>query len=56
VKSASQLTYLINQYRIQPSYTAQIREAVKGKSGDDADEARDFLEFTRQWVNFELHV
>ena len=53
VKSASQLTYLINQYRIQPSYTAQIREAVKGKSGDDADEALEtFLEFTRQWVNF----
>lgn len=53
VKSAAQLTYLINQYRINPSYMTQIREAVKGKSGDEADEALEtFLEFTRQWVNF----
>jgi hypothetical protein len=51
--TAAQLTYLINQYRSQPSYTAQLREAVKGKAGDEADEALEtFLEFARQWVNF----
>lgn len=53
VNSAAQLTYRINQYRSQPSYTAQLSEAVKGKSGDEADEALEtFLEFARQWVNF----
>lgn len=53
VKTAVQLTYQINQYRSQPSYTAQLREAVKGKSGDEADEALEtFLEFARQWLNF----
>lgn len=53
VNTASQLTYRINQYRSQPSYTAQLREAVKGKSGDEADESLEtFLEFARQWVNF----
>ncbi|MBG6074086.1 MULTISPECIES: DEAD/DEAH box helicase [unclassified Polaromonas] len=53
VNTAAQLTYRINQYRSQPSYTAQLREAIKGKSGDEADEALEtFLEFARQWVNF----
>ena len=53
VNTAAQLTYRINQYRSQPSYTAQLSEAVKGKSGDEADEALEtFLEFARQWVNF----
>ena len=53
VNTAAQLTYRINQYRSQPSYTAQLREAVKGKSGEEADEALEtFLEFARQWVNF----
>lgn len=53
VASASQLTYRINQYRIDPDYSSQLRTAVKGKSSDDADEALEiFLEFTRQWVNF----
>ena len=53
VNTAAQLTYRINQYRSQPSYSAQLREAVKGKSGDEADEALEtFLEFARQWVNF----
>jgi len=53
VTSAAQLTYRINQYRMQPNYMAQLRAAVKGKSGDEADEALEtFLEFTRQWLNF----
>lgn len=53
VNTAAQLTYRINQYRSQPSYATQLREAVKGKSGDEADEALEtFLEFARQWVNF----
>lgn len=53
VNTAAQLTYRINQYRSQPSYTAQLRESVKGKSGDEADEALEtFLEFARQWLSF----
>lgn len=53
VATASQLTYKINQYRIEPDYSSQLRAAVEGKSSEDADEALEtYLEFTRQWVNF----
>lgn len=53
VNTAAQLTFRINQYRSQPSYMAQLLEAVKDKSGDEADEALEtFLEFVRQWVSF----
>ena len=53
VVTAKQLTFRVNQYRMQPSFAAQLREALRGKSGDDADEALEgFLEFARQWVGF----
>lgn len=53
VNTAAQLTYKINQYRSQPSYTNQLRDVLKGKSGDEADDALEtFLEFARQWVSF----
>lgn len=53
VVSAKQLTFRVNQYRMQPSFAAQLREALKNKSGDKADEALEgFLEFARQWVGF----
>lgn len=53
VFSASQLTYRVNQYRMQPSFAAQLRAALKGKSEEDADDALEgFLEFARQWVGF----
>jgi hypothetical protein len=51
--SAKQLTYRINRYRSQPQYGSQLAEAVRGKTGDEADEAlEEFLEFVRQWVSF----
>ncbi len=53
VVSAKQLTFRVNQYRMQPSFAAQLRVVLNGKSGDDADEALEgFLEFARQWVGF----
>lgn len=53
VVTAKQLTFRVNQYRMQPSFAVQLREALRGKSGDDADEALEgFLEFARQWVGF----
>jgi hypothetical protein len=53
VASASQLTFLVNRYRTTPNYNAQIALAMKGKSGDEADEAMEtFLEFARQWMSF----
>lgn len=53
VVTAKQLTFRVNQYRIQPSFAAQLRVTLRGKSGDDADEALEgFLDFARQWVGF----
>lgn len=53
VVTAKQLTFKVNQYRMQPSFAAQLREALRGRSGDDADEALEsFLEFARQWLGF----
>lgn len=53
VRSASQLTFLVNRYRKNPDYAAQMNGAIAGKTGDDADEALEsFLEFARQWLSF----
>ncbi len=53
VVTAKQLTFKVNQYRIQPSFAAQLREALREKSEDGADEAlENFLEFARQWIVF----
>ena len=53
VFSAKQLTFKVHQYRMQPSFTTQLRNALKGKAGDAADEALEgFLEFSRQWMGF----
>lgn len=51
--SAKHLTYRVNQYRMQQSFSRQLKDAVNDKSGDEADEALEsFLEFVRQWVSF----
>lgn len=53
VRSASQLTLLVNRYRKNPDYSTQLSTAIAGKIGDDADEALEsFLEFARQWLSF----
>lgn len=53
VVTAKQLTFKVNQYRMQPSFAAQLREALREKSGEDADEALEsFLEFARQWIGY----
>lgn len=53
VVNAKQLTFRVNRYRMQPSFSAQLREALNGKSGDESDEALEgFLEFARQWLGF----
>ncbi|MCX7507649.1 DEAD/DEAH box helicase [Delftia tsuruhatensis] len=53
VRSASQLTLLVNRYRKNPDYAAQLSAAIAGKMGDEADEALEsFLEFARQWLSF----
>jgi hypothetical protein len=53
VTTAKQLTFRINQYRSRPSYTEQLQETLRGKTGEEADEALEgFLEFVRQWVSF----
>lgn len=53
VRSASQLTLLVNRYRKNPDYAAQLSAAIAGKTGDEADEALEsFLEFARQWLSF----
>ena len=53
VRSASQLTLLVNRYRKNPDYSAQLKSAIDGKTGDEADEALEsFLEFARQWLSF----
>jgi hypothetical protein len=53
VRSASQLTLLVNRYRRNPDYAAQLSASIAEKAGDDADEALEsFLEFARQWLSF----
>ena len=53
VTSASQLTFLVNRYRSAPNYNTQINLAMRGKTGDEADEAMEtFLEFARHWMSF----
>lgn len=53
VRSSSQLTLLVNRYRKNPDYAAQLSVAIAGKTGDEADEALEsFLEFARQWLSF----
>lgn len=53
VRSASQLTFLVNKYRANPDYAAQLKISIDGKVGNDADEALEaFLEFARQWLGF----
>ena len=53
VFSASQLTLLVNRYRKNPDYAAQLSAAIAGKTGDEADDALEsFLEFVRQWLSF----
>lgn len=53
VRSASQLTLLVNRYRKNPDYAAQLSAAIAGKIGDEADDALEsFLEFARQWLSF----
>ena len=49
----NKLTFRINQYRMQASFSRQVKAAVSGNAGDDADESLEsFLEFARQWVSF----
>lgn len=53
VRSSSQLTFLVNGYRKNPSYAAQLSASIAGKIGEEADEALEFfLEFARQWLTF----
>lgn len=53
VRSSSQLTFLVNRYRTNPNYAAQLSGAIDGKTGEEADEALEsFLEFARQWLTF----
>lgn len=53
VFSSSQLTFLVNRYRTNPDYAAQLSAAITGKTGEEADEALEsFLEFARQWLTF----
>ncbi len=53
VRSSSQLTLLVNRYRKNPDYAAQLSAAIAGKVGEEADEALEsFLEFARQWLTF----
>ena len=53
VASASQLTYKLSNYARNPRFKSQIALAVRGKTGEDADEAmEDLLDFARQWVSF----
>jgi len=53
VRSASQLTLLVNRYRKNPDYAEQLSAAIAGKTGDEADDALEsFLEFARQWLSF----
>lgn len=53
--SSDQLTFLVNRYRTNPDYAAQLREAVSGARGEKADDALEsFLEFTRQWLTFKV--
>jgi hypothetical protein len=55
VRSASQLAFKVGTYRRDPSYTSQIRKAIQGKTGVEADEALEsFLEFVRQWLSFRV--
>lgn len=53
VFKANSLTYRLNKYRANPNFSDQLRDAVAGKTADEADEALEsFLEFVRQWVSF----
>jgi hypothetical protein len=53
VFSSSQLTLLVNRYRKNPDYAAQLSTSIAGKVGEEADEGLEsFLEFARQWLTF----
>lgn len=53
VRSASQLTFLVNKYRIKPNYAAQLSDSISDKAEHEVDEALEsFLEFARQWLSY----
>lgn len=55
IRSAKQLAFKVGAYRRDPSYTSQIQQAIRGKTGVEADEALEsFLEFVRQWLSFRV--